>query len=188
MIPVLGIDPGHEGAAVLLAPNVCFVAWWRRLERKACDVYLVTGSTELASLHQVGDWLLLQCDELGIDMYQLVFEGLFAWRAQINGLIGLAEGAGELLGPLRDRAIRVERPRAVTWRSEVLPRGWGKTSEEAERAALAVCCATMPGLGPYLQATRDDEGRLVPTWPHVLEAACMARWGLAQQRLAGVKR
>ena len=200
--PVLGVDPGHSGAAVLLVGSrVAAALAWRRLERKSGDVYATTSldGDEQAepSIHGValrilselaGARVATRAERIAYDLsapwYHLVVEGLFAWKSQLHGIVELAQDTGEVMGPLRSAAISVERPQAVTWRAAVLPRGWGKTSEEAERAALTVCRTLHPSLGVFLEATPDEKGRLVPTWPHVCEATCMARWGLAQQRLA----
>lgn len=204
--PVIGIDPGyHDGAAVALDGRGRLLAAlsWHRLERAGGAVYRTTrlggDEEEDDSLYEVGhrfrgeiiavlgkrpDIAPALAYDLSAPWYRLVVEGLFAWAKQLNGLVELAEATGEVMGPLRNGAIgEVPRPKAATWRASVLPKRWGRSSEEAERAALLVCRTLYPSLGAFLNATPDGDGRLVPTWPHVCEAACIARWGWAQGRL-----
>lgn len=198
-IPVLGVDPGHDGAAVLLsgtaARHLASISW-KRLERKGGDVYRVTfddggEDQEVERLHHVGLAMLERCGQhtaiVGAGGYQLVVEGLFAKPGvALHGICSLAEATGEIMGVLAQLSApgrEIWRPKASTWRSEVLPKGWGRTSEEAERAALT---ATNGLLLPSMwRETKTNSQRLpVPVWPHVLEAACLARWGWNQQVLA----
>lgn len=185
---VLGVDPGHgAGAAVLLAPDGRSVegVWaWAYLDRKV-PVYDVREHRpemaaptryEAASLHRLASAAIAP---VARDVpHHLVVEGLFVWEGHDCGFDTLAEATGEIMGPLRDDALSLERPLARSWRPVVLPRGWGRTSAEAERAAHTVCRATMAGLEPWLGV--DDDGQ--PLWPHVCEAALMARWGWVQAR------
>lgn len=202
---MLGVDGGHDGAAVLLASgsiSVLAALSWQRLARKSGDVYLCTSlsgdeQTE-PSIHGVAQRILCELAGVrrrpgppcggGLDLsapwYRLAVEGLFVWPGRTGGIIELAEAVGELIGPLRYGALTVSRAAPSEWRSAVLPKRWGRSSVEAERAALIVCRALQPELGAFLDATPDAEGRLVPTWPHVVEAACIARWGLATARTA----
>lgn len=204
--PVLGVDPGyHDGAAVALdgSGRLLTALSWHRLERKGGAVYRTTllgeSEEEDGSLYEVGhrfrgelvaslaarpSLASAHAYDLSAPWYRLVVEGLFAWAKQLNGLVELAEAAGEVTGPLRSGAVgEVLRPKAKTWRASVLPKRWGTSSADAERAALVVCRTLHPTLGAFLDAAPDAEGRLVPTWPHVVEAACIARWGWAQGRL-----
>lgn len=199
-IPVLGVDPGHDGAAVLLsgtaARHLASLSW-KRLERKGGDVYRITyddgEEQEVERLHHVGLAMVERAGQftavVGSGGWQLVVEGLFARPGvALHGICSLAEAAGEIMGVLAQlspQGREIWRPKASTWRSEVLPKGWGRTSEEAERAALT---ATNGLLLPSLwREFRTNARRLpVPVWPHVLEAACVARWGWNQQVLADV--
>jgi hypothetical protein len=190
MLHVIGVDPGQEGAAVLLAPDGRTVeaVWaWTYRDRKA-PVFEVRqelpglGVTELEVrfLHQ-----LVMASTLPVlrktGPYLLVGEELFVWEGHDCGFDTLAEVTGEVLGPLRSSAAGSARVLARKWRPVVLPRGWGRSSADAERAAHTVCRATMLGLDAWL-GQRELEGRPHPSWPHVLEAALMARWGWLQQR------
>lgn len=198
MIPVLGVDPGHDGAAVLLsgtaARHLASISW-KRLERKGPDVYRITyddgEEQEVDRLHHVGLAMLERAGQLtavvGSGGWQLVVEGLFARPGvALHGVCSLAEAAGEIMGVLAQlspQGREIWRPKASTWRSEVLLKGWGKTSEEAELAALT---ATNGLLLPSLWREIKFNARRLPqpVWPHVLEAACIARWGWNQQVLA----
>ena len=208
MISVLGIDPGHDGGAVLLASDGCrsLAAWsWQRRKRKSGDVYLLTPTSgrewEVGSLHYLASHISGACST-AIDyeaarvsdreeIYDLAVEGLFVWPGRTGGIIELAEAVGEIIGPLRPRALSLSRCAPSEWRSAILPRGWGRSSDEAERAARQVAASTVRGLGPFVEYEIDGDGREVPIWPHVCEAVCIARWGwvtargAAQQSMVG---
>lgn len=191
--PVLGIDPGHDGGAVLLGEGrvALAVLAWRRLHRKSGDVYAtmnLDGDEQAEpSLHGVAQRISAELagarvsfrDEryaydLSAPWYHLAVEGLFARPGlALHGICSLAEATGEVTGPLRQAAISEVRPKASEWRSAVLARGWGRTSEEAERAALRLCQARLPTLGLFL-SSRLKDGLVQPLWPHVCEAAAIA--------------
>lgn len=188
----LGIDPGQTGAAVLLDPGGrrAVAVWsWTHRPRKGGDRFEVhqqlpepfgLRQLELLSLFEVSYGLIRAAlQPLGApDLpYHLVCEGLFVWPGHDCGFDTLAEATGEVLGPLRDAALSLDRPLARRWRSVVLPRGWGRTSEEAERAALTVCRGAIGGLEGWLETEQDGDGRVRPRWPHVVEAGCLARFG-----------
>lgn len=181
----LGIDPGAEdGAAVLLEPDGRTVAelWaWHRLTRTYRVHIQLPGTlgvsvTEVPSLHAIASRRIGPAVESL--PYHLVVEELFVWTGHDCGFDTLAEATGEIYGPLRDGALTFQRVLARKWRAAVLQRGWGRTSAEAERAAWQVCAHGMTGLEGWLQ--RNGDGH--PRWAHVLEAACLARWGWVQQQ------
>jgi hypothetical protein len=206
-LSVLGVDPGHEGGAVLLVGSrVAAALAWRRLSRKSGDVYATTSldgdeQTE-PSLHGVSMRILSELAgarvaaraerhafDLSAPWYHLVVEGLFARPGlALHGVTSLAEATGEVTGPLRSAAISVERPKASEWRAAVLPKRWGTKSEDAERAAMVLCRALHPSLGDFLVGEPGPGGRPSPCWPHVVEAACIARWGQAQQQVSTASR
>jgi len=205
MIPVLGVDPGHDGAAVLLAADGrrSLAAWsWQRRKRKSGEVYLLTstggGELEIGSLHSISEHISSACstaidleaarDSDQEEIYDLAVEGLFVWPGRTGGIIELAEAVGEIIGPLRDRALSLSRCAPSQWRAATLPKGWGRSSEEAERAARQVAASTVRGLGLFVGLGLDKDGREVPIWPHVCEAACIARWGQAQRRVVAASR
>ena len=190
MTAILAIDPGADGGAVLLAADgrTAIDAWaWDRRVTGGIHTWRLWRPEgpplQISSIHEIALQLARAAEGIGTP-WQLCVEGLFAWSEQLNGIIELAEATGELLGPLAARASVVHRPRAVTWRAAVLPKGWGRTSEEAEHAARIVARSTVRGLGRFVEYEFDADGREVPLWPHVCEAACMARFGWVAARAA----
>lgn len=189
-VPVLGIDPGHDGGAVLLASDgrTIHTAWgWRRLTDRYSVTELSAPGVPVEhyyspSLHALSSRIAAAVASRQVP-WVLAIEGLFIWPGRvIDGIVELIEATGELKGPLADCASRVERPQASTWRAAVLPRGWGRASAESERAALSVCRSTMRELAEFSMSEQDAERREVPLWPHVVEAACIARWGWVEAR------
>lgn len=179
---VLAIDPGRDGAAVLLAPNGREVAaaWaWHGKTRKGAPLFEVgmVGPWEgveervCRSMPSLGRELLEGTRQLG-SPFHLVVEGLFVPRDRApEGVLTLAEDAALVYGQLLDEALTIDRPLASTWRAATLRKGWGRTSKEAEAGARVVCAATRLGIGL---------GELINN-PHACEAACMARWGFVKQ-------
>jgi hypothetical protein len=180
----LAIDPGRDGAAVLLAPDgrraVLAWAWYQRKQAGAhvYDVEMVgpwEGLQErrCRSLPSVGRELLHGALEHG--PFLLVVEGLFVptYRAPEGALV-LAEEAALVYSALIEEALSIERPLASEWRGEILGLGGNTSSAVAERAAIRACTQIRPLLVEGL-------GELA-TQPHVAEAACMARWGFLKQR------
>lgn len=206
--PVLGVDPGHEGAAVLLAADgrrALTALSWRRLERKGGAVYevsrLAVADDVLPSLHAVGVAIVARAREVlqyepapsssDPRLYRLAVEGLFARPGlELHGVVSLAEATGELLGALRGLALETLRPKASTWRPAVLGLPANGASVDAELAAWRALAVGRPplleGLDVWLARTtitHRSVRREHPAWPHVVEAACIARWGWAQGAL-----
>lgn len=206
--PVLGVDPGHTGAAVLLAADgrrALLARAWTRRERKGSDVYEIYRCTEservVPSLHAVGALIVTDAlraleyvPTLHLDnpcAYRLAVEGLFARPGlELHGVVSLAEATGELMGPLRGLALETLRPKASTWRPAVLGLPANGPSVDAELAAWrALACGRPPlveGLDVWLARTtitHRSVRREHPAWPHVVEAACIARWGWTQGAL-----
>lgn len=180
----MAIDPGHDGAAVLLdgSGRRAVGAWgWHRREPAAgifvwdvvpFGLYHPGWDRPMPSLHAIGVVLADACLELAAP-FHLVVEGLFVPKdREPEGALTLAEEAALVYGPLFDGAATLSRPLASTWRASVLRPRWGRSSKEAEAAARQGCIER--GIAPSLGSLLDN--------PHVCEAAMMAVWGHADRR------
>jgi hypothetical protein len=165
MSAVIGVDPGHNGGAVLLSGgDVRAWRWSDRRDRKRAPGYDLrdqTGEEQRGlSLYEIGRALALAAGAPG---YRLGVEGLFAGR---NGAasIELAEATGRLLAGVEPGAAAVLRPPWTTW-ARAIVRGSATTA-----ALNAARPAWLAGRGIALGALADDD--------HVLDAACIAGWTL----------
>lgn len=187
----LGLDPGLDGGAVLLGPDgrTTLHVWaWEQIGQSKSHWSLWRddeAALELSSLHEVGSLIATACRRKDLP-WQVYGEGLFAWVGRLEVVVELAQAAGELIGPLRPWAARVERPLARDWRKVVLGGSAYQSSDLAEERAWQRCAVGRPRLvegldrGPWLdrkKVKRKGHEIEVPAWPHVLEAACMARYG-----------
>lgn len=181
--PTLGVDPGREGGAVLLANDGRHVlGWWlwrphvaREDGQGTYGLWDWTSSewTELPSLHAVASVIAMDAEDLGGHGLSVVVEGLFVppYRPP-SGVLALAEATGELLGPLRALSeVAPLRPLASRWRPDVLGLPRNAASEVAERAAVVYARRVLVGLEEVAN-------------PHLAESACIARWGWVQSQRA----
>ena len=155
----LGIDPGKNGAAVIVEDK-SLIAWWRWSFKDG--VYSVTwtgGEMRLYNLSELGQ-------ELGtVDCASV--EGLFAGPAR-QAIVGTAEAAGELLAAvfvaLRGSGGPLHRPMASRWRSDLLALPPRTSASQCDTYARQVITSI---LGPS------------PAWTggHGVDAACIALWG-----------
>lgn len=165
----LGIDPGHDGAAVYLdLDSGSLVAWfgWRRMRRTAGpDVYAVSGEgiagrVEDPTLAHIGARIAyFDCPSA------IAIEGLFARRP--NGAVSMGEACGLVsAATIKDAGkVPIWRPPATTWRRDVL--GLGRaTRDVAKEAAIAYALDRWPRL-EYAPDKLTE---------HVCEAACIALW------------
>lgn len=185
---MLGVDPGHDGAAVLLEGDgapIC--AWsWRKRTRKGGTIYalkteIAVGglvAEEMVYLTSIGAALVAGLRAARLRPH-LVVEGLFVHRkASPNTAIELGRTVGWLTAALlpvcesyHDSAIAGE------WRPAVLGCAPNAGSDEAERLAL-------------LRWGTRWTGELASD-PHVAEADAIAWYrrvgllGEAQQDLIG---
>jgi hypothetical protein len=194
-IPVLGVDPGStSGGAALLSPCGArltgWLAWtwlkagggrYRLTGAGGAGAARLPGHHEVPHLHAVGALLA----ELG--PYRLVLEGLFlahgssvAAKGKRKSLLPLAEAAGEILGPLRTRAVGPPlRPNAQReWRPRVLGLPHDAGDKEAEERAVTWARRNLEWVAPLPRhgLSYAEEGA-------VCEAACMAvlGWREAQE-------
>lgn len=175
---VIGVDPGADGGAVLLDGAGQYVAavGWHKLEaakkRGGRVTWEVSGHRTAGSLFVVGEMvrhtLLVKPALTG---WSLIVEQLFANRKNPNSTITLGESAalvyGHLLAPYTDAPWRVL---AATWRPRILGLGPSTTADAAESIALHYA-----PLMPWAKGLRAEEHGA--GFPHVCEAACIARWG-----------
>ena len=171
----LGIDPGNEGGAVLLAPMGegwrALAAWhWRPCSRQKRRHWTLTTVCEGWDLEQiepglgtVGRRIQLVAADRG-QAYWLTVEGLWgrgrtlerlSWYA---GLVAAAVEAG-CEGSADD-----VRPQANLWRKELLGLAPGTSAGDAESEALLWSVTHVRGLGR------------LSTIGHVAEAAAIAAW------------
>lgn len=182
---VLGIDPGHEGAAVLLVDGKVVYAWtWKRYgEKKPARYYLSIGALEsmvgapplgaTLTMGQIGGTIAYACDfgsyHGQLDM--LAVEGLFVGKDPPAALT-LAELAGKVMGPLEDAARHIHRPQARQWRPRVLglpPTASSVLSVRTASLVLNVRRGLLPRWLALPDGMRYNE--------HLLEAGCIARDG-----------
>jgi hypothetical protein len=172
-LPVLGVDPGREGAAVLVAPGVAPLralgAWWWRPVRGGYEVASLGGAFgRVEALHDVGLAVAAKVRQLAPDGWRVVLEGLYvASLDRAPSVLTLAEAAGEVLGPLRGVGP-VLRPVAAAWRAKVLRLG-RVGAARAEAYAIEAVPGIVAGLG--------ELGRV----GHVAEAGCMAYYGAVME-------
>jgi hypothetical protein len=187
--PVLGIDPGHDGAAVLLdgAGEPRWAGRWRPLKRTKDGVdYRVyrldwepLGGALYSSEHRtvagVGAALSAQVRiQLGEARLHLVAEGLFVFSmARGDAGIELGKTVGWLTAGLLEHALSYDEPRARKWRPDVLGCNPAESSDEAERLAL-------------LRWRSRWSGHLAND-AHVAEAECLAWYRWTWLRLAALQ-
>ena len=140
--PVLGVDPGAHGAAVLLPT----MTWWAWAPSKAKGqpgwlLHSAEGCSWVASFAALGAAVAEEVLALAGGPVPCVLEGLFA---RGSGSITLAERCGELLGGLRPCVAALARPLAGDrrrgrqgWRRQVLGLSDQTGAAAAEGAAIA---------------------------------------------------
>ena len=134
--PIVGIDPGRDGGAVILAPDgrhVVAAFRWRHSSRGWFNLRTVAANeagptTRVRSLGDVGAAIARR---LGRDVV-LCVEGLFVPRldkgkkpdakylGQVARVVTLGEYAGQVFGPAARHASVTFRPNAGAWRLDRL--------------------------------------------------------------------
>ena len=151
----LGVDPGKNGAAVLLGDRQLVGAWWwKPVKAGGYAVMSLDGATTWASLGVLARQLPT--------LDGIAVEGLFVGAAR-QRIIGTAETAGELLGALAvTQEANIKRPMASEWRGDLLRLGPTKAAECDKYAKKVV-----------LQVFGES-----PAWKsgHCVDAACIALW------------
>ena len=120
----LGLDPGANGAAVLL-DDLSVLSWWAWTEsRGGWRVRSSQGEFRSGTIHDLA-MHLCRCGPL-----RVAVEGLYLPRGpKAQSVLPLAESAGELIGPLRVFGT-VHRPTWQTWAAQLgLSSMAGKRSE-----------------------------------------------------------
>lgn len=175
----IGVDPGHQGGAVLLGDaGRPVAAWaWHPLRRKSGRAYRLVeadGPTqEAATIAGVGALLDAAVGEITMgDVLHLAVEGLYV-HPKIPGMVPtaleIAKTVGWLTAGLLQRTVDLVEVKAAVWRPAVLGCSAFAKSEEAERLAL-------------MRWRTMWSGDLVDN-PHCAEAAAIGAWAMAQRRL-----
>jgi len=190
--PIVGIDPGRDGGAVILAPDgrhvMAAFRWrhsasnWFNLRSVAANV--AGPAVRVSSLGEVGAAIARRVPAGCV----LVVEGLFVPRVpkgrkpdakylgQVARIVTLGEYAGQVFGPASCRAVMTLRPTAGEWRATILGIPANSPSKFAEAHAIQALTKARPPLVVGLGDLATD--------PHVAEAACIARWGWLKARQA----
>lgn len=180
---VLGIDPGHDGAAALLnAAGGLAALWsWRRIQRNGLDAYAVvcvamvdgewrSSAWTLPTLGRVGakigEWLP---SEPTVIARELPYVGRSAGAS-----LSVAFSSGEVIGPIRalSSGREVEGVKPSEWRSAL---GVSNGKRADAKAQAEVIAWTVPGLSDAL-AVLARAGGYTADEPHAAEAAGVARW------------
>lgn len=178
-MPTIGVDPGHQGGAVLLGDaGRPVAAWaWKPLERKSGRIYRLdeANGPSIETDHIAGVGALLNlavCEITHGEPLHLAVEGLFVPYYDLRrsaSALELARAVGWLTAGLVQRAASYVEVKASAWRPAVLGCRRNEKSEEAERRALVRWRTRWEGpLG-------DDA--------HVAEADAIGSWAVAQRRL-----
>lgn len=191
--PTIGIDPGRDGGAVVLAPDgrTALAAYrWRRAKAVGFNVRHVrlgepTPFVRLSCLSTIGAAI---ARELGGRECVLAVEGLFVPRpakgkkadakyfGQVARVLTLGEYAGQVFGPVIPHAAVTFRPNAGEWRPAILGIPASSPSKFAEEHAITALTRARPPLVVGLGELAKD--------PHVAEAACIARFGWLKAKQA----
>ncbi|MCK5090504.1 MAG: hypothetical protein KAQ88_11050 [Hyphomicrobiaceae bacterium] len=184
--PIVGIDPGRDGGAVVLAPDgrhVVAAYRWRHSVRGWFNLRTIAANqpgptVRVGSLGDVG--AAIERRIAGRDVV-LCVEGLFVPRpdkgkkpgakylGQVARVVTLGEYAGQVFGPAARHASVTFRPSAGQWRPLVLGIPASSPSKFAEEHAITALTRARPPLVVGLGELAKD--------PHVAEAACIARFG-----------
>lgn len=161
----IGIDPGTNGAAVLLEDRQLSEAWWWKPRRTSG--YFVQSTREK---FEVGSLSELAPHFAGI--VSVAIEGLFVGPSR-STIVRTSETAGELLGAIMiNSGVSVTRPMASRWRADLLRLPPRTSASACDRYARQVITHL---LGESI------------AWKsgHAVDAACIALW---QSGLRGKKK
>jgi hypothetical protein len=180
---VLGIDPGHDGAAALLdAAGGLSALWsWRRVQRNGLTAYTLvcvalvggewrTSTWTVPTLGRVGaklgEWMPAEATVIA---HELPYVGV-----SVSAALSVAFSSGEVIGPIRALASfrEVEGVKPTEWRS-ALGVACGKRADA--KAQAEVIAWTVTGLSDAL-AVLAQAGGYTADEPHAAEAAGVARW------------
>lgn len=182
---VLGVDPGHDGAAVCLVDGRAKYAWrWRRYGRKKPPTYLVEHNDPRGAfptrhgshMGLVAARIARACDEEasgGPHLLHIAVEGLFVGRNPAGSIAG-AETAGKMLGEFEMHVVRpILRPKASTWRPIVLGLPENASSDLSEATAIQALNLKRGIIDGWM-----DLPKALRTDPHVCEAGAIARYAM----------
>lgn len=173
----VGLDPGNEGAFVVLHNNVVLVAArWKKVtrsKRKVFEMHIASIADPLKVLQasrpsEVGYRLAQELVSLGIESAELAVEDVYFGRNPKTSTV-LARTAGAMVGPVEQQLNTTARwVMAGEWRSLVLGIPRNTKREAAKQASLKL----MPARVDMLNQMLGRIGRL----DHVTDAAGIAQW------------
>lgn len=188
-LPYLGIDPGKNGAALLLSearqPLVLYA--WRSRVQFGSPVYEVAVLSQehqrretVASLHAIG--LLMEASVarvLSRPCWGVAAEAPYVGRNAGTGLI-VAYQTGLIAGPLEGHIAgdgKVLQVRASIWRRALLGLPPATKRERAKRYSLDIMPRRLPGLDALLQRASQLLGIDPDDMDHVTDAGGVAEYG-----------
>ena len=191
LLPIVSVDPGHDGGAVVLEASgrhAVAAVRWRRNPRGYLVRDLAGPSRKVPDLPSVGRVI---SRAIGPRRFRLIVEGLFVPRppktlnaadrkavdrytGQVRHLLELAEAAALVYAQLVDERVeQFDRATAAVWRPAILGIPPNSPSKFAEEHAVRAVTKVRPPLVDGLAELATD--------PHVAEAACLARYGWTLQ-------
>ena len=177
----IGVDPGKEGAIVIVEGEAITRAWWwaTSTRRRVPGVRI----WESSAAGTIDDWY----PSLGRALRNVCWipgpESIVTVEA-VHGQPGksgfevLAEYAGRLIGWVEAEGGRVgPRPTSTTWRADMLKLPASTAAVVAEQVAVDTLLGRPTG-GRSITIARPFAGPMPPDLNgHVAEAALMAMWG-----------
>ena len=178
----IGVDPGKEGAAVvLLGRSAVAAACWKQVKRQRKSVFEFKLATpeQLVSVEYlprasaVGQSLCQFLRAFSIGESLLACEDIF-FSKNVRSAVSLARTAGEVVGVLENHLdTKSEWVMAGEWRYDILGLARNTKREIAKAASLKL----LPARVKLLDQILDRVGKL----DHVTDAAGVAAWVQAQE-------
>ena len=173
----IGIDPGSEGAVVILdGKRAIAAAYWKpvyRNKRRVRKLVLVYGKGEpvvviATRFSEIGHRLLGLFSLLGISEASLACED-FYFGKNARTTIELAKGAGALISPLEQRLqMPVQWVPAADWRQVVLGLKRNTKRADVKNASLLLIPKRIRGLHEIAVKLGSPD--------HITDAAGIAEW------------
>lgn len=180
----LGVDPGGDGAAVLLdgGGRVVAVALWANKGEKGNPLFtlkvatptdgLVSRYVELPAASAVGSIVSMELREItGRDLWALAVEDLHFGKGKgIQSVLTYARRTGAMIGPLERNAHggRAAWVQPMAWRTMILGTATNAKTPEVKAASLRLMPARLPGLRPILEQVGEKH--------HITDAGGIAQW------------
>lgn len=180
-VTTIGIDPGKNGALVILRPGLQFagaVAWksctWQRAPAFEVTRYTMAGRVLVIKVRAWWDVVR----ELPKYADAAVVEGVHGQPGK-SGFEVLAEHAGRALAWCESLGIQVTgRPTSTEWRADMLRIDPHTSADLCEQIAVAAFHDRPLG-GRQISIAAGVRNRpIVEVGGHIAEAALMAAWGM----------